>query len=28
VPPGDDAEIVVERHGHYGLPRGRIGTAP
>ena len=28
VPPGDDAEIVVERHGHYGLPRDRIGTAP
>ena len=28
VPSGDDAEIVVERHGHYGLPRDRIGTAP
>lgn len=28
VPPGDDAEKVVERHRHYGLRRDRIGTAP
>ena len=28
VASGDDAEIVVERHGHYGLPRDRIGAAP